>query len=462
MATYYIDIDSSFRNRTIDPNPGAFQIPIATASSTTSINDPVCLSAPIISWTCYRFWPGNIQNYVSGVVTVNKSTSNILYIQGSFQKMTNYYRGAVLELSGNINRRITSYTYINSGYGRFEIDGSIQNFAAGLNVKIYDSSDFSNPSALEMFVPGGLELDEYFTNLFLFNENHQDFRVISRYFGISSIIETNSATNPAISWGMMDNYSIRVQLPALVSQVGSATTNQIQLLNGSQTTPSVLQSSYIRQTQQIYGNEKDANFGVYSRIVNWDPTTLIVTVSPPFPQPPSFACEILPISTDNATSFVNIHSAINSGTIINFSLIHISLPFVPLATKSGGNIRNYPYVYVVLSNISSSMPKFNFASNNPNATSVQFRATPTQSSHFQSFAKFSGDGTIQSLQLNPNDSLYFSVLFPDGSVWNSIDEDTQSPQSPNPLLQIAAFFSYQAQIKPESKNSTPREVLVSQ
>ena len=446
MTTNFIDIDSSFRNRQLNSNPGSFQIQISNASSSTGIADPVCSSAPIISWTSSRFLPGSIQNFVTGTVSESKSSSLILYILGNFQRMTNYYRGAVLQLPGKINRKIVSYYFINSGFGRFELDQPIDNFSTGTNVTIFDSTNFDNPEAIELFVPGAIQLNDFYTYLLLFNENHGEYRIITRYFAESATVETNSPSNPVLTWSIYDNYSIRAAVPSLISTVGPSLTNKVNLIDGNQLPASAFKLCFLRELQNLYGNEQSVNAGLFSQVVAWDPLNLIATVTPPFRSAPTGKCEILPISSDNANPFTNIYSQIQQGTQIYLSLIHVSIPLAPLATKFGGSIRDYPYVYINLSNISNTMPKFCLVSNNPNAVNAQFRASLAPNENSQTFAKFTGDGTVQQLQLNPGESLFLSVILPDGSIFKTIENDTISPQSPNPLLQIAAYFSFRQNV----------------
>jgi len=446
-VTSFIDFDSTYRNRNTDPNPGYFTVPIATTTSTNVINDPVCAAMPLLSWTGARFTVGAIGPQFSNTMWGEKSCSITIYIQeigAQLQRQLNYYAGAVCQFADSEQRRITSYTYTGSGLGKIQLDNPVASFAAGLAVTIFDQTNFTNPASLEIFVPCGAAVDNLYTGMLMYNENHDEYRIITRYSGRTRIAELDMATNPAPGWALYDNYSIRVQLPALVSAINGSTTQQVILASGSSISSTTMTNSFLREQQALYGNEANSNLLLARRIVAWDPTTQTATVTPAFNQPPVGTCEILPITYDNLNSFVNIHPKDSKTAMCDIELVTLHIPRVPVSSGFGGDITNYPYIYILLANISASTTKYMFVSNNPSATSVQFRATLSPNDNSPYFHKLTGDGTVQTLQIKPTDSLVFAVYLSNGAVWTPLYPDTTSPCAPNPLTQIAAFFSFKS------------------
>ena len=126
------------------------------------------------------------------------------------------------------------------------------------------------------------------------------------------------------------------------------------------------------------------------------------------------------------------------------SLINISLPNRELSNSKGGYITEYPYVYVKLrsnssNNNTSSETSF---SNNPHNRSADFRVIidnvvdDTTTSHV---ALRSMEQELENFSID--DQFNFSVFMPDGSVFNTIENDTSSPYEPKSYLQVSALFS---------------------
>jgi len=140
------------------------------------------------------------------------------------------------------------------------------------------------------------------------------------------------------------------------------------------------------------------------------------------------------ISHDNFNPFVNIYNK-DCAPLHCFELVTVNIP------KIYPEIKDFPYMLVSLKNITGLAPRFSLVSNNPNVSSIQFFATLTSNNNSEHFYKLSGDGMQYMVQINPIDSLMISLHKPDGTIWKS-KLDTQSPQKPNPLLQISFFFTW--------------------
>jgi len=111
----------------------------------------------------------------------------------------------------------------------------------------------------------------------------------------------------------------------------------------------------------------------------------------------------------------------------------------------GGRIAFYPYVYVQISNVSSSNGRLSniIYSNNPNAVRAIFRVPIDDVINplISAFIKVDGDGMVQTIKFKPNDNLYFSVFLANGELYQTIIPENYSPSPPNPICQISASFS---------------------
>ena len=52
-----------------------------------------------------------------------------------------------------------------------------------------------------------------------------------------------------------------------------------------------------------------------------------------------------------------------------------------------------------------------------------------------------GGGMSQTIKFKPNDTLLFTVLMPNGEIFNTIYSDTITPSVPDSRIQISATFS---------------------
>lgn len=158
--------------------------------------------------------------------------------------------------------------------------------------------------------------------------------------------------------------------------------------------------------------------------------------------------QILAFSYDNNNPFVYTGSMTSQQEIACYQieLLDLILPNKILNCGVGSRIAFYPYLYVELSNISGSSAgmKNSIYSNNPNATSMIFRAPiyDVQNPIASSFVKLDGDGMVQTLKFKPNDNLFFSVYLSNGELFQTLEPESYGPLPPNPDIQISALFSF--------------------
>ena len=129
------------------------------------------------------------------------------------------------------------------------------------------------------------------------------------------------------------------------------------------------------------------------------------------------------------------------------TLPNLVIPNQLIAHANGGTITNFPYVYVVVSNTMNGTTSL-IKSNNPHSTNVSFRCplVDVDSQYFNTFLKF-GSEMVNVIFFDPNNDLLFEVYLPDGTLLKTLQVDTESPNRPNPLLQISCLFTLEF-IKP--------------
>lgn len=157
--------------------------------------------------------------------------------------------------------------------------------------------------------------------------------------------------------------------------------------------------------------------------------------------------EIEMYSRDNATPFSFNGTLVSSSQDVCYEieLLNLILPNIALVCGRGGRAIFYPYMYVELQQIASSLGTHRgvIYSNNPNAYKMMFRAVvdDTVQPVYSPFIKIDGDGMVHKLKFKPNDSFRFSVYTPGGDLFQTETSDVFSPTEPNPLVQISACFA---------------------
>ena len=138
--TRYIEINSTYRDRSIWPLAAEFEIPISqtgTKSIKTAV-DPVSLAMPIFSWTSNNLTidgTSTISGYIGSVSTVPSACGNICYSSDistliiaspdPFQQLRNYYTSLIINditAGSGVARRITTSYYLGYSNTIFALD----------------------------------------------------------------------------------------------------------------------------------------------------------------------------------------------------------------------------------------------------------------------------------------------------------------------------------------------------
>lgn len=166
--------------------------------------------------------------------------------------------------------------------------------------------------------------------------------------------------------------------------------------------------------------------------------------------------EILPVSYDNFAP-LNYNGSVVSQDQQSCYEISLSTLILPnQLLTAGGKIAYYPFVYVKLENVTSSNYNTVLYTNsgsdqkkiNPygsEACNTALFVVPIVNiirfASISPFVRLSGSGITQTIKFKPNDALRFTVFLPNGSLFETVYQDTINPLAPNPLLQISATFA---------------------
>lgn len=501
--TRYIEFSSSYRNRKVWPLASEFEILISqtgTNNKQTAV-DPVSLAMPLFSWSSNNLLLGGsatipvLPNVNTANIATPAGTNTIGYTSDSGvfiivtlappQQLQNYYFGLVINdvnTSGSALRRVVSSYYLgldSAGKYRTQIatfGGFSDALTYGDKVYLTDPTDFTDYNTPLVFIPNGQPQDNAYNNYLLYNETINQYRPVLRYDSATNILvldtsgsatATNSSGPITASWATTDNFSIR-KAPPIIPPLGianptiaSSTTTSIT------TTASVYYSdvvdfyknSYIRilpygstvgATDTRYEYEPTVSNNKAYQIVGYDPVTATFSVSPPLTTAPPVGAsiEILPYSLDNCNPFVYTGSLVSQQDMVCYELqlISLTMPNATLSVGLGGRIAFYPFVYVQISNVSSAGAglKNIIYSNNPNSTSVIFRAPiyDIQNPLNTPYVRVDGGGMSQTIKFKPNDNLYVKITLPNGDLIKTILPETYSPSAPNPFAQITLLFSF--------------------
>jgi hypothetical protein len=499
MNSRYLEIDSTYRNRNLYPLASNFIIPIAQSGNKgyREALDPVSLEMPVFAWSSNYLDISSTgpSNFITGFIDISNpnnpsiqyesdSGTFIISTYGKFQQLKNYYKGLIL--TGFTNgediappapkRRIIESNYIGS------YTGPIDMMQITVSSAFIDSNPLSlwkieDPSYISsvkdnlsfLFVPSGGMQDNTYINYKIYNEIKKNFTDITSYDGITHMIKFYVPTT--YNWSTCDNYSLRIQPPYLspndtTINTTLSTENKITMSPSSNLSQQsgyysdyflrILPAKYTfnkvnkeKQDNKTYNNQARKINTYVGDHSDFYPNPYTFYVNNPFTEEllESDTIEILKFSYDNYQPFVYTGSTVSQQEMVCYKieLLDIILPNEILAIGAGSRIAYYPYVYVEISNVSSSGAglKNIIYSNNPNSSKAIFRVpiydivNPSNSA----FVKVDGDGMVQTIKFKPNDNLQFSVTLPTGEYYETILQEYFSPSMPNVYCQISTCFS---------------------
>lgn len=472
----YLEIDSTYRNRKQYPNPSNFTVLIAQSGTRDAAHayDPVSLAAPQKRWVPNELIleDGTVDTPVNAPLNTPGEFVICIPIANNAVKDTGYYVGAPIQIStpNNETVQIASWNYLSSNATddcfTVTVSPAFSETPSG-DVTFLQSTNLANRS---VFIPDGLAADHYYVGCILYNETQTYWRPIISYDGTTKLagLDLSSKFGGPVDpvdpggWTLGHTFTIRKAPPQCTGVFPNTDDTSFPPSLNQQTSFYIPVNTYVNVGDFIRftsGDNADTNCRVTKYIAKGtiainptvDPTLLntlpLVTtdcILNSFPTE-SDTFEILQFTRDNAVPFCYSGSLVSQQEMVCYEIELINLILPNKTLTSGGRTAFYPYVYVELQNVSgaSAGTKCVIYSNNPNSSRMLFRAVIDDIPNpvISPFVKIDGDGMVQTVKFKPNDNFKFGVYLPNGEPLQTVELDSFSPNSPDPLLQVSAMFS---------------------
>lgn len=492
----FLELDSTYRNRNVDPNPGCFTVTVSQTGLKNQKNavDPVSNAYPEIIFNPSKYYntadtPSLSFNFIGEfTLDIYKSTSSTLYLKYIIDETTkarlpyedNLFVGAkLLQIAPNINqpypfRRINEWTFLQQSANNMYFKISLSEPFSTIDISSVINNDFVIVIDEGFFLPASYGIPQYY-KLYVVTYLSQ---------GFSKIIDFDSDSHVAVPDAEIvtdsKNFAIRKESPIISSAFTGSSTSNIKILIGNlffqNTTVDTVINAFLHWYRISDTNEKTlindikkivavqgtsqggqtitVNAGDSPSVtlkneagvdITYNFDTLIL--SDPLleiPQPKDYY-EILQYSYDNYSPFVYSGTLSSNSQPVAYEMTLNSLTLPNTYLVGGGRIAYFPYVYVNIENISTTQgnPKNVILSNNPNTYRAIFRVPITDLNHPKNtpFVKLTGNGMKQTIMFKQNDDVKLTITLPDGQIFQTFQSDTSNGQKPNPTLQISAVFS---------------------
>lgn len=328
MATEYLEINSSYRNRNRWPLCSDFDVLFSQSGTKNRYNavDPVCLSAPRMIFTPFKPITGLIVDYPVGAYPNDtgvgaSSTAPIVFVKvlstAYMSREPNYYSGAVMRITitpttFDYQRISESYFYCVApantpqtdaldtyDYFMFVMYSSSFTVRPNASFEIRDPSQFTGstypvgpPLTVNqyffpvLFIPKGVSSNNFYISYILYNQTLNEWLNITYYNGVTHLASTYPYTDTPFdfsatvfrhytpgTWDRQHTYILRRNAPEEIGNVVSVNplnNYQIQISPFSSDISDYYVGSFIR-------NQEPFQFFPYSfnnpnyRIMAYDP-----------------------------------------------------------------------------------------------------------------------------------------------------------------------------------------------
>ena len=430
---FYIELNSTYRNRTLYPFQSSFRVNILNKgkrdTSETSFD-------PVSDGDSMYVWKGRQDTATVGFIGGVPSAPIL-----NLGPTTTAFRGQILYLNNDLGDEQSSLVTFFSEYSK--ICFLETPFGADFDVTADTGFVPNRDSQSNIFLSMRIQsFPNQFVGQYLYDLTINEYRKISKYNQKFQMLTLSTPFSGA--WTETDEYTI-VKEPAIssgfVTFPTSITENTVTLPGSESSVDNIYKGQFIKFTQFTGPNI----LTTYSRLItNYDGTTKVVTFYPdigldfqlPFSQ---VNYQIIPYKEDIA-SYVNTIPCKETG-LYRMSLLSLTIPNQVLAHPHGGTVTNFPYVYVTVTNVMNRTNSL-INSNNPNSLRASFRCpvVDVDNQELNTFLKF-GSEMVNVIFFDPSNELLFEVFLPDGTLLKTIQVDTSSPVRPNPLLQLSCLFT---------------------
>lgn len=235
--------------------------------------------------------------------------------------------------------------------------------------------------------------------------------------------------------------SIRPQLPQVrdVLTVAGSTTVSV-ILGNSASNQSGSYDGYMLRFVTLGGLPST----VYTYIKNYNGLTKTAILNSPLPSAPVVGdiYELIQYSYDNFNCLLyNGTTTMTQPVCYSIELLYITIPNVKVKNGNGGFLDNYPYFYVKLYNENANSSNHILYSNNPNTNFATFKVPMTLVLRNEVYFTLRDSKCVQVIKFSPDQDIHFEITLPNGEPLVLDTPDFNSPNAPNPFLQISASFA---------------------
>ncbi len=485
MATRYLEINSAYRNRNDFPDVGAFSI--INGCTTEQISTLILPGFPV-----YTFVNQANRQLNSDLILIDNSvqTPVLTFLYGvptsnPFDDPTTTYQGYTLSdtaytdpMPSPITASYGLITLFNRSFGEVTLE-SPMSVAGYTTINIEDPSPYSDYTSTSAPVYYNLQTagvyneipnttEAFYEGMYLVNDNAPintiDSRLITEFdTALYRVIIDSpfSQLDPPDQVRVTGGYqfSIREKPPILRTEaVSYPNTNVVEIAPGASSVVDYYKGMYLfirpsSTLDSVYPNTDPIadkmTFGLYAyKITGYNPTTRYVTldkaIDPGIVKNVGRFMEILGSPKDGYNPLQYTGSVVSNSEPKCYSIGIVSLVLPNVTLETGSKIAFYPYVYLELRNEggSKTMGTNIIYSNNPNCERALFICPiyDIVAPEDTPFIKIDAMGMTQTVKFKLNDSMFFRIYLPDGTIFKPDQYDNPPPMPPNPLLQIEAIF----------------------
>lgn len=422
---------SNYRDRNLYPSCGNFSIESGIPIPKSYALDPVCLSAPIISWK-----PGfSLSATITALSATDVENLELFLTFGApppLQVMTlDFLAGCIIVGTAvlSLNYRILSSVTVSSTIVRVTVPTGV--FSIGTVVNVVDYTTFS---PLNVRAPTRIDLGKY---AILYNETkNQSVNITSCNLSTRRLEITPSTV--LAGWVLTDQLNIRDEIPQATNTILSSTTTTVTL--NLPAPPPFSIGSWLRLRLADYSVVPSTDSWT-RQIVNVVGQT--VTFFPQLTVAPTGTVEFLPFSYDN----YNPSQGYDHDLTKRYYNVTLEALIIPNVKIYNGNLRSIPYLMVEINNNQSPTANKNLInSNNPYVTHSVWVAKLDPTSTRDDYVRFIATDTRQLSQrilIDVKEPLNFVVKLPGGQVFTPLQSDTRQPNRTISDLNISVIIDYE-------------------
>lgn len=377
----YLDIDSTFRNRTDYPDPNSFIVRNSN-NSTVSANNLVSYNLPVYSFPFSQLYPGLIYNPLS---LQSGGTDNLTLDARETTSIPNFYAGYYFEsiAPGIAVPTLTDYSSVEyTSISSYNDTTQVVNFTTPL------------PTATLI---GGNYIIRKNKPLFIGN--------------INTVVTAGTVFTLTTSYGSIPSDTNSIYYLRVRKANDTTIENRIVQVTISNIVPGQIELSSSLNLQTILGQ------GDSVEIIG--PGQNIITS--------------LRYASGGAQSI--------QGGDYELELLWLSVPNQILDVGYGGTLDRYPYIYCALYTGITNTTQQILYSNNPYTSKVLFKVPINEYFGDTSFITLKDSKAKQTVYFDPSQDLFFELTLPDGTVISFNEFDNMPPYPPNPFLQINLLVS---------------------